>query len=84
MLTAGKWADAEAAFRKALVERPNSGFALYGLAQVKEKLGEAGATTASYRQFLSAWKTADPGLPEMQHAQQWMSQHAEVGNSASY
>ncbi len=84
MLTAGKWADAEDAFQKALVERPNSGFALYGLAQVKEKLGDAAATTASYRQFLSAWKTADPELPEMQHAQQWMSQHAAPGNSGSY
>jgi tetratricopeptide (TPR) repeat protein len=75
MMTAGKWADAEAAFQKALVDRPNSGFALYGLAQVKEKKGDAGATTAAYRQFLGAWKTADPGLPEMQHAQQWVRQH---------
>jgi tetratricopeptide (TPR) repeat protein len=84
MMTAGKWADAEAAFQKALVDRPNSGFALYGLAQVKEKKGDAGATTASYRQFLSAWKTADPGLPEMQHAQEWVKQHEGVGNSGSY
>ena len=81
MMTAGKWADAEDAFQKALVDRPNSGFALYGLAQVKEKKGDAGATTASYRQFLSAWKTADPGLPEMQHAQQWMKQHDGVVGS---
>jgi tetratricopeptide (TPR) repeat protein len=84
MMTAGKWADAEAAFQRALVERPNSGFALYGLAQMKEKGGDPGATTASYRQFLSAWKAADPGLPEMQHAQQWMSQHAAPGDSGSY
>ena len=84
MMTAGKWADAEAAFQKSLVERPNSGFALYGLAQVKEKIGDPGATTASYRQFLGAWKAADPGLPEMQHAQQWLSQHAGIGNSGSY
>ena len=40
MMTAGKWAEAEAAFQKALVDRPNSGFALYGLAQVKEKKGD--------------------------------------------
>jgi hypothetical protein len=38
----------------------------------------------AYKQFLSAWKTADPGLPEMQHAQQWMSQHPGSGNSGSY
>lgn len=84
MMTAGKWAEAEAAFQKALVERPNSGFVLYGLALVKEKKGNAGATTASYRQFLSAWKTADPGLPEMVHAQQWVKQHDGVGSSGSF
>jgi tetratricopeptide (TPR) repeat protein len=84
MMTAGKWADAEAAFQKALVDRPNSGFALYGLAQVEEKKGDAGATTASYRQFLSAWKIADPGLPEMQHAQEWVKQHEGMRNSGSY
>jgi tetratricopeptide (TPR) repeat protein len=84
MMTAGKSADAEAAFQKALVDRPNSGFALYGLAQAKEKKGDAGATTASYRQFLSAWKMADPGLPEMQHAQEWVKQHDGVGSSGSY
>ncbi len=84
MMTAGKWADAKAAFHQALVERPNSGFALYGIAQATEKTGDAGATTVAYRQFLSAWKTADPGLPEMQHAQQWVSQHATPGSPGSY
>jgi tetratricopeptide (TPR) repeat protein len=82
MMTAGKWPDAKAAFSQALEERPNSGFALYGIAQATEKSGDASATTVAYRQFLSAWKTADPGLPEMQHAQQWVSQHAP-GSSGS-
>ena len=84
MMTAGKWPDAKAAFQAALVERPNSGFALYGLAQATEKAGDAGATTEAYKQFLSEWKTADPGLPEMQHAQQWLSQHGEAVSSGSY
>ncbi len=84
MMTAGKWPDAKAAFQAALVERPSSGFALYGLAQATEKAGDAGATTASYKQFLSAWKTADPSFPEMQHAQQWLSQHGGAVSSGSY
>jgi tetratricopeptide (TPR) repeat protein len=84
MMTAGKWPDAKAAFHKALVERPNSGFALYGIAQATERSGDAATTTVAYKQFLSAWKTADPGLPEMQHAQQWMSQHAGSTNAGSY
>jgi hypothetical protein len=84
MMTAGKWPEAKAAFQQALVERPDSGFALYGIAQVTEKTGDLSAATVAYRQFLSAWKTADPGLPEMQHAQQWLSQHPATGSSGSY
>jgi tetratricopeptide (TPR) repeat protein len=84
MMTAGKLPEAEAAYQKALVERPNSGFALYGIAQVKERTQDAGATSLAYRRFLSAWKTADPGLPEMQHAEQWISKHGESGASGAY
>jgi Tfp pilus tip-associated adhesin PilY1 len=79
MMTAGKWTAATTALHEALVERPNSGFALYGVGLAAEKNGDAGATTSAYKQFLGAWKTADPGLPEMQHAQQWLSQHGGSG-----
>jgi tetratricopeptide (TPR) repeat protein len=84
MMTAGKWKDAKAAFQQALIERPNSGFALYGIAQATEKTGELDATTVAYQQFLKAWKTADPGLPETQHAEQWLSQHAAFAHSGSH
>jgi hypothetical protein len=83
-MTAGKWPDAKAAFQQALVERPNSGYALYGVAQATEKAGDTVSTTVAYKQFLSAWKTADPGLPEVVHAQQWVSEHGVGGSSGSY
>jgi tetratricopeptide (TPR) repeat protein len=83
MMTAGKWSDAKAASQQALVDRPHSGFALYGVAQAAEKAGDAGETTAGYKQFLSAWKTADPGLPQVEHAQQWLSQHGGQGSPGS-
>jgi tetratricopeptide (TPR) repeat protein len=79
MMTAGNWAAANTALHEALVERPNSGFALYGVALAAEKNGDADATTVAYKQFLSAWKRADRGLPEVQHAQQWLSQHGGSG-----
>jgi hypothetical protein len=84
MMTAGKWPDAKTAFHQALADRPNSGFALFGIGQATEKSGDTVATTVAYQQFLSAWKTADPGLPEVQHAQQWVSQHPASSNSGSY
>jgi tetratricopeptide (TPR) repeat protein len=80
MMTAGKWPDAKAASQRALIDRPNSGFALYGIAQATEKMGNNGATTAAYEHFLSAWKTADPGLPQIEHAKQWLGQHGTPGS----
>jgi tetratricopeptide (TPR) repeat protein len=84
MTTAGKWPEAKTAFQQALLARPDSGFALYGIAQVTEKTSNTDATTVAYRQFLDAWKSADAALPEMQHAQQWMSQHGGKRNSGTY
>ena len=40
MLRARRWRDAKAAFEKALLERPHSGFALYGIAAANEQLGD--------------------------------------------
>jgi tetratricopeptide (TPR) repeat protein len=80
MMTAGKWPEAKAAAQKALLDRPMSGFALYGIAQATEKTGDAAATGAAYQQFLAAWKTADPGLPQIEHAKQWLDQHGIPGS----
>ncbi len=41
MLAAGDWADAKTAYEQALLERPRSGFALYGIALSSEKSGDA-------------------------------------------
>jgi tetratricopeptide (TPR) repeat protein len=74
-MSAGHYDEARAAWQHALVDRPNSGFSLYGLALVAEKSGDGQQATTAYSQFLSAWKTADPNLPQMQHAQQWTNAH---------
>jgi predicted Zn-dependent protease len=75
MMNAGQWKEAQTALQQALVDRPNSGFALYGIAQATEKQGDAAATSTAYQHFLTAWKTADPDLPQVQHAQRWLAQH---------
>jgi len=51
-----------------LVERPNSGFGLYGLARVKELQGDAAGARESYAAFLKEWSSADASLPEIKHA----------------
>jgi tetratricopeptide (TPR) repeat protein len=70
LLRAGDYAGAEAAYGRALSERPNSGFGLYGLARVKELEGDAAAARSAYAAFLKAWTNADATLPEVAHARQ--------------
>ena len=68
LLRAKDYAGAKAAYESALVERPNSGFGLYGLARVKEMQGDAAGAREGYAVFLKAWPSADASLPEVTHA----------------
>jgi tetratricopeptide (TPR) repeat protein len=72
MMAAGDSKAATEAWKQALKDRPNSGFPLYGMAQIAEKEGDTQRATAEYQEFLNAWKTADPDLPEVAHAKQWL------------
>jgi tetratricopeptide (TPR) repeat protein len=77
MLGAGKWADAKAAFERALVDRPHSGFALYGAAVASERAGDEKAAVKTYAEFLSAWKDADAGLSQLAHARAYVAAHGQ-------
>jgi tetratricopeptide (TPR) repeat protein len=75
MLRARKWGDARMAFEKALSERPHSGFALYGIAFANEQLGDRQAAAGTYSDFLTAWKDANAGLPQIAHARAYLAAH---------
>ncbi len=68
LIRAKDYDGAKAAYEDALKERPNSGFALYGLAHVRELAGDAPGARESYQAFLKAWSAADSTLPEVVHA----------------
>jgi tetratricopeptide (TPR) repeat protein len=68
LLRAKDYVGAKAAYEAALVERPNSGFGLYGLARVKEMQGDVTGARECYSSFLKQWSSADDSLPEMTHA----------------
>lgn len=72
LLRAKRYDDAKKAYEAALVQRPNSGFALYGVAQADAGANRRAQTTADYARLLSAWANADADLPQMQAARQWM------------
>jgi tetratricopeptide (TPR) repeat protein len=80
-MAASDWKDAKAAFEAALVERPHSGFPLYGIALASEQAGDTTAATAEYADFLSAWKSADTDLPQLAHARAFVASHGTVAAS---
>jgi tetratricopeptide (TPR) repeat protein len=72
LMRAGDFAGAHDAYAAALVERPKSGFGLYGMARSSEAAGNAMRARTEYAEFLAAWKNADSGLPELAHAREYM------------
>lgn len=75
LFAAGDFADARAAYRQALIERPRSGFPLYGIALCSERMGDLQAAVKEYSDFLNAWKDADPGLAQLAHARAYVAEH---------
>ncbi len=73
LMRAKRFSDAKAAYEAALLERPGSGYPLYGIAQADVALKNDGEATADYARFMKAWARADADLPQMKAAQDWMT-----------
>ena len=73
LVRAGKFGEAREAFQKELIERPRSGFALYGIALAWDKEGNREEAGKAYRLFLEAWAQADAGLAPMRAAQAYLA-----------
>ncbi|MFI5095676.1 MAG: tetratricopeptide repeat protein [Candidatus Acidiferrales bacterium] len=80
-MAASDWTDAKAAYKEALVDRPHSGFPLYGIALASEQAGDTTAATSEYADFLAAWKSADKDLPQLVHARAYVASHNEAAGS---
>jgi hypothetical protein len=78
LLAASAWTDAKTAYQKVLVERPKSGFSLYGLALASEKSGDAKSAATEYANFLAAWEGADLSLSLVVHAREFVAAHREL------
>ncbi len=70
--------DAKAAYKDALIDRPRSGFPLYGIAMASEQAADVAAATVAYKDFLTAWKSADSELPQIAHARAYLASHGEA------
>jgi cytochrome c-type biogenesis protein CcmH/NrfG len=60
LLAAGRAGDAAEAFRQALIEAPNNGWALYGLMQAYEAEGDQIASAETEKLFEKAWAGSAP------------------------
>jgi tetratricopeptide (TPR) repeat protein len=74
LLRAKDYAGAKAAFQRALEERPNSGFELYGIARADELAGNAALAQTEFQAFLKAWPSADQNLSQLAHARAALGQ----------
>ncbi len=83
LLGAADWAGAKVAYQQALIERPKSGYPLYGIALATEKSGDAKAASTAYTDFLSTWKSADSTLPQLTHARAYLADHGGTVASAT-
>jgi Tfp pilus assembly protein PilF len=75
LMKAGQKTEAEKAWKQALEDRPNSGYPLFGLAEMAAGSGDLAKARIAYEQFLAAWKNADLNLPQVEAARQWMMDH---------
>ena len=78
LLNAGDAEGAHAAFAAALVDRPHSGFALYGMARSSEAEHHTEIARDEYVKFLDAWRNADAAAPEVAHAHQYLTGQSVV------
>jgi tetratricopeptide (TPR) repeat protein len=65
LLAAGRPKEAEKAFREDLVQRPENGWSLHGLAQSLTAQGRAREAAKVEERFRAAWRTADVQLAGM-------------------
>lgn len=67
--------DAEAVtyFQRTLTRTPSRPKAIFGLARAAQALGDGETAAHRYQEFLSIWKNADPGLPELAQAKEFLA-----------
>ncbi|MBC3791791.1 tetratricopeptide repeat protein [Spirosoma utsteinense] len=83
---ARQWQKARDTYQDLLKERPNSGFALFGLGQVWEVEGNRAEATKAYQRFLTTWHEADTDLPQVKKARDWVrvNNGPVTGNTGSH
>ena len=72
LLAGGRPADAITWFDRTLARTPNRSRAVLGLARAAAKAGNTARSRVAYKQFLSNWRLADQGMPEVAEARAYL------------
>ena len=80
LIRAGQYKEAREVYQKELLERPHSGFALYGIATAWEKEGNRAEATKAYHAFLTTWSHADPDLVQVKMAKAYVATETVAKN----
>jgi tetratricopeptide (TPR) repeat protein len=72
LLRAGEPKDAIVQFKISLERHPNRALSLLGRARAEAAAGEKAAAKTSYAKLLEIWQQADPGLPELHEARDFV------------
>ena len=74
LLDLNRPAEAVPYFRKTVQRTPNRPKVIFGLARAAQALGDNATARERYQEFLSIWKDADPDLPEVATAKEFLAQ----------
>jgi tetratricopeptide (TPR) repeat protein len=73
LLELNRPADAVTYFQRTLTRTPGRPKAIFGLGRAAQALGDDETAAKRYQEFLSIWKTADPGLTELVQAKEFLA-----------
>jgi tetratricopeptide (TPR) repeat protein len=82
LFRAGDYSDAHKAYEAALVERPKSGFPLFGMARCSEAARDQATAAREYSEFLDAWKQGNPDMPQITHAREFLAGQKDRSTAA--
>lgn len=74
LLQAGRPAEAAQEFAESLLRQPNRARSLLGAARAAAQNGDRAEAVEAYNRFLKIWQRADPELPELREAREYVAE----------
>jgi tetratricopeptide (TPR) repeat protein len=73
LLDRGRLDEAIVEYERVLVQTPHAALSRYGLARAYQRKGDVPSARKHFERFLHDWRDADPDIPEIVAAKQWLA-----------